>query len=58
MIAVLITVRDMIIALALSWIGVSVVPAQNEPCPLKGADAGACSQRGAGFDADAGCDLR
>lgn len=57
MIAALIVVRDMIIALALSWIGVSVQPTQTEPCSLKGADAGMCSQRGAGFDAT-GCELR
>lgn len=57
MVAALIVVRDMIIALALSWIGVSVEPAKTEPCALKGADAGMCSQRGAGFDAT-GCDLR
>lgn len=57
MIATLIVVRDMIIALALSWIGVSVEPAKTEPCPLKGADAGMCSQRTAGFDTG-GCDLR
>jgi len=57
MIAALIVVRDMIIALALSWIGVSVEPAKTEPCALKGADAGMCSQRGAGFETG-GCDLR
>jgi hypothetical protein len=58
MVSALIVVRDMIIALALSWIGISVVPAPKpEPCPLKGADAGMCSQRGAGFDAGS-CDLR
>ena len=51
MIAALIVVRDMIIALALSWIGVSVEPAKTEPCALKGADAGICGQRSAGFDA-------
>lgn len=58
MIAALIVVRDMIIALALSWIGISVVPAKTEPCPLKGADAGMCSQRTAGFDSGASCELR
>jgi hypothetical protein len=57
MVSALIAVRDMIIALALSWIGVSVVPAKTEPCALKGADAGMCSQRGAGFDST-GCELR
>lgn len=57
MIAALIAVRDMIIALALSWIGVSVEPVKTEPCALKGADAGMCTPRGAGFDAT-GCDLR
>ena len=53
MIAVLIVVRDMIIALALSWIGVSVEPVATkaEPCALKGADAGMCAQRSVGFDA-------
>jgi hypothetical protein len=58
MTSALIVLRDMIIAMALSWIGVSVVPAKPEPCPLKGADAGMCSQRGAGFDTAASCDLR
>lgn len=57
MVAALIVVRDMVIALALSWIGVSVEPAKTEPCALKGADAGMCSQRAAGFDSG-GCDLR
>lgn len=56
MIAALIVVRDMIIALALSWIGVSVEPAKTEPCPLQGADAGMCNQRTAGFNANS-CDL-
>lgn len=56
MIAALIVVRDMIIALALNWIGVSVEPVatKSEPCALKGADAGMCTQRGVGFDAS-GC---
>jgi len=57
MISALVVVRDMIIALALSWIGVSVVPAKTEPCALKGADAGMCSQRGVGFESSS-CDLR
>ncbi|KAF0170156.1 MAG: hypothetical protein IV086_11910 [Hyphomonadaceae bacterium] len=57
MISALIVVRDMIIALALSWIGVSVEPARTEPCSLKGADAGTCGQRGVGFDSSS-CDLR
>ncbi len=57
MISALIVVRDMIIALALSWIGVSVEPARTEPCSLKGADAGMCGQRGVGFDSSS-CDLR
>lgn len=56
MIAALIVVRDMIIALALGWIGVSVAPAKQEPCTLKGADAGMCSERAAGFDAGS-CEL-
>ena len=38
-------------------LGVSVEPAKPEPCALKGADAGMCSQRGAGFDAGS-CNLR
>jgi len=57
MIAALIVVRDMLIALALSWIGVSIEPSKTEPCTLKGADAGMCSERSAGFDAS-GCELR
>lgn len=58
MVAALIVVRDMIIALALSWIGVTVAPAKTEPCPLKGADAGMCNERTAGFDAGASCTLQ
>ena len=57
MIAALIVVRDMIIALALSWIGVSVEPVKTEPCALKGADAGMCHQRTAGFNVE-DCSLR
>ena len=53
MITALLAVRDMIIAFALSWIGVSVEPAATkaEPCALRGADAGMCSQGAVGFDA-------
>lgn len=58
MIDALVFVRDMIIALALSWIGITVAPAQKEPCPLKGADAGMCEQRTAGFDASGACPLQ
>jgi hypothetical protein len=39
MIRVVIFVRDMVIALALAWIGVTIEPVREEACPNKGADA-------------------
>lgn len=39
MIRVVMFVRDMVIALALGWIGVSIQPAKEEACPVKGADS-------------------
>ena len=54
MIRVIVFVRDMIIALALGWIGVTIQPAvHEEACPLKGADAAMCtSARTPGFQVD------
>ena len=48
MIRVIVFVRDMIIALALGWIGVTIQPAAREQAcplkgPLKGADAAMCA---------------
>ena len=55
MIRVIVFVRDMIIALALGWIGVTIQPAVHDEgaCPLKGADAAMCtSARTPGFQVD------
>ena len=51
MVRVMVFLRDLIISLALGWIGVTIQPAAREnACPLKGADAAMCtSARTPGF---------
>lgn len=40
MFRVVVLLRDLVIALALGWIGVTIVPAAEEAaCPVKGADS-------------------
>ncbi len=63
MVRIIIFVRDLAIALALGWIGVSIEPvAREEACTLKGADAAMCtsSSRNPSFSvsnvaSEAGC---
>ena len=44
MVRIVMFVRDLVIALALGWIGVSIEPAaREEACTLKGADAAMCA---------------
>ena len=53
MIRLAVFVRDMVIALALAWIGVSIEPVREETCSkVKGADtvAAMCQARGPSFD--------
>jgi hypothetical protein len=39
MLRVVMFIRDMVIALALGWIGVTIEPAKEKACPVEGADA-------------------
>lgn len=54
MLRVVVFVRDMVIALALGWIGVTIEPAKEKACAVEGADSAPVSmcvgQRAPSFD--------
>jgi hypothetical protein len=49
-------VRDVFVALVLGWIGLSVEPAPEPPCPTGKGGGTACTQNSVGFQADGVCE--
>jgi hypothetical protein len=50
MVRAFVFVRDLVIALALGWIGVTLEPVAEKSCPAAGADSAPSLCRGPGFE--------